>query len=157
MIQHYINSTEYSSYAYQTEDDITAHFNYYVNEAEQFVDRMTSGIDNVKKLRIAFPTKEEDIAKVKICMVNAMSALSHINMCNVHAAQAMEEGKSGIVGSVSSGSESISYVTDAALIRAAQDPVSKSAYINAIIRDALSGVQDANGVNLLYGGAYPYV
>ena len=65
-----------------------------------------------------------------------------------------------VVSSVSSGSESISYIAksesgstlvDTVLAdKAAQDKLYRD-----IVRDYLSLVPDANGINLLYAGVYP--
>ena len=40
-------------------------------------------------------------------------------------------------------------------MEAAKDKKVADAMVYGIVRDGLSGVPDANGVNLLYAGAYP--
>ena len=64
-----------------------------------------------------------------------------------------------MISSVSAGNESISYsVGNATMIdKALSDPTVKEKLFRDTIREGLSGVTDANGVNLLYMGVYPRV
>lgn len=67
-----------------------------------------------------------------------------------------------IVTSVSSGSESISYAAAGSAARntlvdtVLTDKTAQNRLFSDTIRDYLSGVQDANGVNLLFMGKYLY-
>lgn len=130
------------------------------------LDVLTSGIDNVKKLKIAFPTDEDDAEAVKRCICKLIDTMSQIEK----AADVIIQGRGYIetanglqgkvVSSVSAGNESISYsaggknetVIDKALV---DKSVQEKLYID-IVTECLSGVADANGVNLLYMGRYPY-
>ena len=65
-----------------------------------------------------------------------------------------------VVSSVSAGNESISYAVgksaDTAISNAIKDLQSKDMAVYQFITSRSSGVSDANGVNLLFGGRYPY-
>lgn len=127
------------------------------------VDIATTGIDNVKKLKVAFPTDEDDSETVRrcICVLIDMSvqiekaAQNHVLVSD--NATGTVHGK--IVTSRTAGNESISYsagtsnLTD--IEKAAVDSEFKEKLYRDIIREHLSGVVDANNVNLLYMGQYP--
>ena len=72
-----------------------------------------------------------------------------------------ENGLQGkVVTSVSAGNESISYSATApktTVDTAVTDPAAKDRLVFSTIREYLSGVNDSNGVNLLYMGVYPHV
>lgn len=126
--------------------------------AERYIDRLTLTVDNVKKLKVAFPTDEDDVLAVKECVVEVMTALDNIDATEGANTEAIRSGRGGIIASASSGSESITYaVSGNDLIGAAMDVTQRDAYLYKIIRSYLSGASDANGVNLLYGGRYPCI
>lgn len=129
-------------------------FNRFEYDAEVLIDGWTTGIDNVHKLRIAFPTEPMDAEAVRRCcaaLIGAMAQFEQIQIASVG-------GGSGAIASMSSGSESISYrQTASALSVAAGSVEGRNAYLGNIVRQYLAGHQDANGVNLLYGGVYPVV
>lgn len=136
-------------------------------EACRYLDKYTTGIDGVKKLKIAFPTDEDSAASVRHCAAKIICILSQIQAVenSALAARGYEKTESGlkgkIVSSVSAGNESISYsdsgmqktIIDAAAI----DASVKNKLIGDTVREYLSGITDANGVNLLYAGRYPRV
>ena len=127
-------------------------FNRFEFDAEVILDDWTTGIDGVRKLRVAFPTDPIDVAAIKRCVIEMTKASADID----NIVQLSASGDGGVVASKSSGSESISYRNDtSALLAAAKDADSREAYIGMIVRRYLSGRSDANGVNLLYGGFYP--
>lgn len=127
-------------------------FNRFEFDAEVILDDWTTGIDGVHKLRVAFPTDPVDVAAIKRCTIELTKALADID----NIVQLSASGEGGVVASKSSGSESISYRNDtSALLAAAKDASNREAYVGMIVRRYLSGRSDANGVNLLYGGAYP--
>ena len=127
-----------------SEDEFTA-LEY---DARRIVNAHTTGVDNVQKLRIAFPTDEEDAEAVKRCMCKLIKLMHDINIAEV----------SGVISSVSSGSESISYATSGTAFGAAVANINeRNKLFNSTVRQYLSGASDANGVNLLYMGRYPYV
>lgn len=132
-------------------------------EAQKRVDNITFG-----KLKFAFPTNEDDAEAVKRCVCKLIEIAAAIEAANKRISEGQGyvidettgsmRGK--VVSSVSSGSESISYIAksesgstliDAVLSdKAAQDKL----YADTV-KEYLAGVPDANGVNLLYAGI-PY-
>lgn len=156
----YITFEEYSQ-LYDGMDEKL--FNRLSYEAQRLMDIHTSGIDNVRKLRIAYPTDEYDAEAVKHCAAKLINLLHQIQKAEEAASGAYEESEMGIRGryitSITAGNESISYATGrttgTAVDKAVSDKTARDALIANAIREALSGVRDANGVNLLYMGAYP--
>lgn len=163
----YIDYAYYQT-IYGTEIDETA-FNRYVWDACRRIDTATTGIDNVKKLSVAFPTDANDIDTVKRCVCE----LVHLSY-QIEAAKEAAELSRGyittddgvqakVIASRSSGSESISYSTSgstgsATLIdKALADSNVQERLYKDTLRVFLSGITDANGVNLLYMGRYPGV
>lgn len=127
-------------------------------QAERAIDRLTLTVDNVKKLKVAFPTNEDDVNAVKECVAAVIKALDDINATEGANTASIRSGRGGIIASASSGSESVSYaVTGSDLIGAVMDITKRDAYLYKIIKNCLAGARDANGVNLLYGGRYPCI
>lgn len=130
-------------------------------EACRRIDVLTTG-----KLKFAFPTNEDDAEAVKRCVCKLIDIAGQIEAATkrVNDAQGYVTDHNGthgkMISSVSSGSESISYtaktesgstVIDAVLSdKAAQDKLYRDT-----VREYLSFVGDANGVNLLFAGPYP--
>ena len=139
-----------------------AEFNRLEWEARRIIDAHTTGVDNVRKLRVAFPIDEDDAEAVKRCMCKLIKL-----MCDIEAAEKSRglvqrsDGTvtSGLVSSVSSGAESISYATSGgtSIDAAVGDIAERNRLYSQTVRQGLSGVMDANGINLLYMGRYPYV
>lgn len=131
-------------------------------EASRIVDTHTTGIDNVRKLRVAFPLDEYDAEAVKRCICKLIKLLHDIEAAE-KSRGLVQRGDgtviSGVVSSVSSGAESISYATNGgtAIDAAVGDISAKNRLLTQTVRQSLSGVCDANGVCLLYMGVYPYV
>ena len=131
-------------------------FNRFSYDASRYMDYCTTGVDGVKKLKIAHPTDADDAEAVIRCACALIHDMSEIDAAEKRAASVRglvqrEDGTvtGAVVSSVSSGQSAI----DAAV--ASEDERRKLYF--ATVRKYLSGVKDANGVNLLYGGAYPYV
>ena len=129
------------------------------SEACRIMDQYTTGVDGFKKLKQAFPVDADDEAAVKHCAARLINLLCQIEQAQSFGGyEATEQGVRGrVISSVSSGTESISYATNAvtAIEKAASDRTVKDAMITNIIRGGLSGIRDANGVNLLFMGSYP--
>lgn len=136
-------------------------------DAEREIDKATSGIDNVRKLQVAFPTGDYEIESVKRCVCALVDFLNQLKSAESEAnsisgltkrADGSMQGK--VVASVSAGNESITYAigksSDTAISNAIKDLHSKDMAIYQFISSRLSGVSDANGVPLLYLGDYPY-
>lgn len=131
-------------------------------EASRIVDTHTTGIDNVRKLRVAFPRDEYDAEAVKRCICKLIKLLHDIEVAEKSRGLVQREDgtvTSGVVSSVSSGAESISYATSGgtAIDAAVGDISARNKLLSQTVRQMLSGVSDANGVNLLYMGRYPCV
>lgn len=149
--------TEYGGKVIESADNFT-HFG---RKAERRMDAITGN-----KLQFAFPTKKKDKEAVKDCLCELTEFLYQLDSYQraamdsagvVEQDDGMVRGK--VVTSISSGSESIGYSAkssaDTSLMEAAKDKKVADAMINSMVRDGLSGVPDANGVNLLYAGM-PY-
>lgn len=143
-------------------------FNRFSVEASRIMDIHTTGIDNVKKLKIYFPTDEDDAEAVKHCAAKLIYTLNQINQAEVTALEsrgyeATEQGMRGkVISSISAGNESISYATNGnssatAYDAAAKDRTVRDKLLAEIVWDYLRGVSDANGVGLLYMGVYSHV
>ena len=136
-------------------------------DAGRKIDRVTTGVDGVKKLKVAFPDDEEDIEAVKRCACKLIELMNSINEAEKRVNTAHEmitradgtiQGK--VVSSVSAGSESITFSTgsNASLIdKVLADKTAQERLYRDIVYDYLSGISDNNGVNLLYMGPYPYI
>lgn len=138
-------------------------------EAARELDRHTTGIDGVRKLKNAFPQDEDFAEAVKHCECSLVHLMHQIE----EAEKVQQEGRGyvpredgtimgKVVSSVSSGSESISYSAgeksrETAIDAAVKDTAARKALFADTVRKYLSGVTDANGINLLYMGTYPCV
>lgn len=136
-------------------------------KAERKIDLFTTGIDGYKKLREAFPTNVSDAEAVKRCVAEVLHLIFEIDNATANAMlgrgyKLRDDGsyQGNMVTSVSAGNESISYSGGGT----STSTVLESAIANAGIRDKLfadtmseylSGVPDANGVNLMFLGRYP--
>lgn len=133
------------------------------------MDVYTTGIDGFKKLVDAFPDSGYDSKAVKLCACGLIDLMAQVDAEKKSAAMlsgvtVREDGTahSNMVSSVSSGTESISYATggsgsrSTAVSEAIKSINSENELYFTFINDALSGVSDKNGVNLLYMGRYPY-
>lgn len=130
-------------------------------EACRRVDTLTTG-----KLKFAFPTNEDDAEAVKRCVCKLIEIAGQIESANKRVSEGQgyvtdENGalRGKTVSSVSSGSESVSYSAkseQSTLIDAVlSDKTAQERLYRDTVREYLSFVPDANGVNLLYAGAYP--
>ena len=137
-------------------------------DAEREIDKATSGVDGVRKLQVAFPASNYDAEAVKRCVCSLVEFLKQIEDAerNANSVGQYTERTDGslqgkVVSSVSAGNESISYAVgksaDTAISNAIKDLHSKDVAVYQFITSKLSGVSDANGVNLLFGGKYPYM
>lgn len=137
-------------------------------EACRKLDAFTTGIDGVRKLKVAFPTDEEDAEIVKRCACEVLRIMQQLKEAEETAMSEKgytetENGfQSKVISSVSAGNESISYAvgsnaTASTLIdKALSDKDVQEQLFRDTIRNYLTGVTDSNGVNLLFMGRYPY-
>ena len=144
-----------------------AEFNRLLWDAEREIDKATSGVDGVRKLQVAFPTDLYDSEAVKRCVCALVEFLNQIETAERNAnsvgqyterADGSLQGK--VVSSVSAGNESISYAvgksSDTAISTAIKSVKDRDLTVYAFIASRLNAVSDANGVNLLFVGRYPY-
>lgn len=159
----YISFEQYSA-LYDQLDQKT--FNRLAYDAGKHIDRLTTGADGVKKLKVYFPEDEDSVESVKRCaaeIINFLFAIQEAESSaySVQGYEETENGKHGkVISAITSGSESITFATGeqkTIIDQAVADPVARDRFVSGIIRKYLSGVQDANGVNLLYMGVYPRV
>lgn len=137
-------------------------------KACRLVDVLTTGIDGVRKLAVAFPTDEYDAENVKLCICELIFKFNAFEKAEQSAQEASgynktENGLQGkVISSISSGNESISFAsgssgrTETAFDKAVADRTEQEEFLKSIARYYLSGIADANGVNLLFMGRYPY-
>ena len=140
-------------------------FNRLAFDACRCVDIHTTGIDNVKKLKLYFPTDEDDAQAVKNCVAMVVNLLAQIQEAEkaVASGRGYTETANGlqrkIISRVEAGNEAISYMESNAgtsvIDKAVSDQSVRNKLVADIIREGLSGITDANGVNLLYMGPYP--
>lgn len=136
-------------------------------EASRIMDKYTTGIDSVRKLKKAFPVDEDSAYAVKFTAAQLVNTLYQIYEAEQAAnmSRGYIETENGlqrkIISRVEAGNEAISYMegqgNTTAIDTAAKDTAAKRKMLFNIVRDGLSGVEDANGVNLLYMGVYPEV
>ena len=143
-------------------------FNRLLWDAEKEINKATSGVDNVRKLKVAFPTNEEDAETVKRCVCALVQFLKQIEDAENNANSVGEYNqtadgslKGKVITSHTAGNETISYAVgktaDTAISNAIKDLHSKDMAVYQFIESRLRGISDANGVNLLFDGIYPFV
>lgn len=136
-------------------------------EACRTMDKYTTGLDNVRKLKEAFPVDEDAENAVKFTAARLVNTLYQIYEAEQAASmgRGYVETENGlqrkIISRVEAGNEAISYMegqnATTAIDTAAKDTAAKRKLLFGVVRDGLSGVEDANGVKLLYMGVYPEV
>lgn len=157
---------EYYKSLYGEENISEVDFNRILWSAEREVDKATTGIDGIKKLKVAFPL-EDDGEIVKRCVVELVNFLYKLEEAekNANSLYQLVERDDGtmqgkVISSVSAGNETISFAvgksSDTALGNAVKGSQNKEYEIYQFIKSYLSGVPDANGVKLLFDGIYPY-
>lgn len=159
----YITFEEYAA-IYAPMDEML--FNTLAFDACRVMDIHTTGIDNVKKLKRFFPVDESDAQAVKHCAAKLISLMDQIQQAEMAAyqmrgAEQTEQGLRGkVISSVSAGNESISYAigtsaVTTAIDAAVKDKTARDKLLADTVWEYLRGIQDANGINLLYMGRYP--
>ena len=158
----YITLKEYTELYEPMEERL---FNRLAFDACRVMDIHTTGIDNLKKLKQFFPVDADAVASVKHCAAKLINTLYQINQAESAAAMGRgytetDQGlRRQIISRVESGNEAISYsetrIGNTVIDVAASDKKEKDKLLAGIVSDYLGGVDDANGVNLLYMGMYP--
>lgn len=143
---------EYFKNLYGADAIDSALFNRLEWNAEKMVCNAVTGVDGICKLKVAFPTIEDDIESVKRCICNVAFLMAKIEKANYES----ENGK--VVSSITAGNESISYSVNGGLIGAVlSDKKAQNKLFMDTINNDLQNVKDNNGVRLLYLGIYPYL
>ena len=147
--------------------DITeAEYNMNGYEAQIRLDEVTTTVDGVKKLKSAMPIDPDDLEAVRRCFAKLTHELTLVErakneLISMSSVTSGAEGAHvGSVKSISSGSESISFGTDAnytsPYVTAATNDEKKEEMLKNVLLNGLRGIKDKNGVNLLFGGVYPF-
>lgn len=163
----YVNYEYYSS-LYGNKAIPETDFNRLLWDAEREIDKATSGVDGVRKLKVAFPENDYDAEAVKRCVVELVNFLykleeaeNNANSVGQYTERADGSLQGKVVSSVSAGNESISYAignnADTAISTAIRDLQSRDKVVYSFIASRLAGIPDANGINLLYMGPYLYL
>lgn len=159
----YITLEEYQQLYDPIEEKL---FNRLAFDACRVMDIHTTGIDNFRKLKKAFPTDEDAAQAVRHCAARLISFYHQVTQAESAELEsrgydATGQGLRGrVITSVSAGNESISYSAGGsnsatAVDAAVKDKTVRDRMAAEIIWEYLSGVEDANGVNLLFMGRYP--
>ena len=158
---------EYYKQLYGADAVSESEFNRFSWGASKKIEYYTTGADGINKLKIAFPTDEEGREAVKRCLCALIELISNIVQAenNAKANAGYIEREDGtllgkVITSISAGNEKISYSAGEAsatiISMAVADKTMREQLFRDTIKEYLSGVTDANGVNLLYMGTYPY-
>ena len=158
----YITFEEYGQLYDPMEETV---FNRLAFDACRVLDIHTTGIDNVKKLR-SFPPKDEYSSQmVKHCAAKLVNILHQIHEAEMAAAMGRgytetEQGlQRRIISRLESGNEAISFseskASNSAIDAAVADKSARDYLLAETVWEYLRGVEDENGVNLLYMGRYP--
>ena len=158
----YITLEEYSNLDDPIEEKT---FNRLAFDACRVMDQHTTGIDNVKKLRQFMPTDEVGAAAVMHCAAKLINILYQIQ--EAESAAALSRGytqtdqglQRRVISRVEAGNEAISYsdakLSSTVIDTAVSDETAKNSLLKNTVLEYFAGVEDANGVNLLYMGPYP--
>lgn len=158
----YITLEEYSNLYDPIDENL---FNRLAFDACRVMDRYTTGIDNVKKLRQFMPTDEVGAAAVMHCAAKLVNLLHQIQEAEAAAAlgrgytQTAQGLQRRVISRVEAGNEAISYsdtkMANTVIDTAVSDVSAKNNLLKNTVLEYFAGVEDANGVNLLYMGPYP--
>lgn len=126
----------------------------WLERASDALDRLTHG-----RLETAFPASEPHVVKIKkaVCAMADALYLIDVQRRAVSAQKADDGSFHGAVSSISSGRESVSYLSggsnQSVYAAAAASEAEKIKLLVNIAATYIAGIPDSNGVNLLYGGA----
>lgn len=158
----YISHSEYRELYGEIDKKL---FNRLCFEACRVMDKHTTGIDNVKKLKFYFPAECDAMDAIKHCAAKITNLLFQIHEAELASSMGRgytqtEHGlQRKIISRVESGNEAISYSevknADSTIDAAVADKTVRDKLLADTIWEYLSGVEDANGINLLFMGKYP--
>lgn len=132
----------------------------WLERASDWLDVLTRG-----RLTFAFPTVSGHIAKVKKAVCAMAEALFSVDEQRkaLMVQKAADGSYKGTVASISSGKESITYLSGSSATSssvyaaAAADSEAETKLVLDTAVMYLAGIPDANGINLLYAGGDPCV
>ncbi len=131
-----------------------------VDNAEKWLSVASDELDIYTwgRLEFAFPENELHVLKIKKAACAIAEALYNIEIQRKALIAKQDDNGTyhGVVASVSSGRESISYVSNSAsdsiYVACAASEDEKLKYIGNIVAHYLANIPDSNGTNLLYAG-----
>ncbi|MCD8371792.1 MAG: hypothetical protein LUD27_00630 [Clostridia bacterium] len=148
----------YTDYTFYSEsyygDELTE------DNAEKWLEKASDKLDALTfgRLTFAFPTVEAHAVKVKkaVCAIAEALYLVDVQRKATSAQLAADGTYRGAVASVSSGKESVSYSVNGSSASVYAAAAASESALNTLISDIavsyISGIPDANSINLLYAG-----
>jgi len=105
-----------------------------------------------RRLQSAFPEDEYTREQVALCVCELAEKMLETDRY-LKASAITENGTSGMVKSISAGSESITYATGETVYAGVlKDQNSLNSFYYAVVTKYLTGLTDADGIHLLYAG-----
>lgn len=155
----YVTYSDYTTLYGSIEETV---FNRLVLRASAAADRLTTGVDGIKKLKEFFPEDADDAEVVRAAICGVIKLMADIEATEAATGYVTRTDGTVVgkkIASISSGSESLSYSTDSANGSMAgtlvSDAEAQNKAFNTILTEGLRNITDANGVNLMYRGIYP--
>ena len=121
-------------------------------QAKRAMDSVTTGVDGVRKLDAAPPAEEYSVQAVKRCQMALVHLLHETEAAAGTAVREDGTVTGRAVTSITAGAESVTFAAPAG---AGGGSTERQRALRQTAEEHLSGVADANGVPLLYGGKYP--
>lgn len=140
-----------------------ADFNRLGFRAQRVLDDLTTGVDGVRKLEVAMPTEPYARECVERCLGELIHVSAQVEATRAAGAAVKQDdgtvASSGALASISSGAEAMTFASGSAVSSAIREAAGSAAaerqLYAATARLYLDGIEDANGVRLLFGGRYP--
>lgn len=131
--------------------------------AQRVLDDLTTGVDGVRKLAVAMPTEPYALECVERCLGELIHVSAQVEATRAAGAAVKQAdgtvASSGALASISSGAEAMTFASGSAVSSAIREAAGSAAaerqLYAATARLYLDGIEDANGVRLLFGGRYP--
>lgn len=121
-------------------------------QARRIMERAATGVDGVCKLRIAPPEDEYGAEAVRRCEAALVRALWQGEQVESYVNRQDGTVTGKLVTGLTAGAESVTFAAPAA---AGSGNGEREVRLGRMVSEYLSGINDANGVNLLYMGPYP--
>ena len=121
-------------------------------QARRIMERATTGVDGVCKLRVAPPEDEHGAEAVRRCEAALIRALWQGEQTESYVNREDGTVTARLVTGLTAGAESVTFAAPTA---AGPGSGEREVRLGRTVSEYLSGINDANGVNLLYMGRYP--